>query len=59
MGADYYTPARLAAVIAAIENHDDIPRELCQALSILGENIELFPCEEDPARYTVEFIYPH
>jgi hypothetical protein len=59
MAEDYFTEQRLTALIEEAKAAGSIPDRLAEALTTLGNNIDLFPLEKDPERYTVEFIYPH
>lgn len=59
MAEDYFTEDRLATLIEEAKTGGSVPDRLSEALALLGKNIDLFPREEDPERYTVEFIYPH
>lgn len=59
MAEDYFTKQRLTALIEETKAAGGIPDRLADALTTLGNNMDLFPQETDPERYTVEFIYPH
>jgi hypothetical protein len=59
MAEDYFTEQRLTALIEEAKAAGSIPGRLAEALTTLGNNVDLFPQEKDLERYTVEFIYPH
>jgi hypothetical protein len=55
----YFDPVRLSKKIKKSADDPRCPAWLPKALLIMGKNAKSFPLEEDKARYTIEYIYPH
>jgi len=59
MTVSYFTADNLTKLVEEIHHNNEASNQLAEALVILEKQIKLFPYEDDPTRYTVEFIYPH
>ena len=59
MNESWFDREALRCKADALEEDNQAPEWLAQALRTLADSESLLPQEEDAQRYVIEYIYPH